>query len=43
MDAERVKREFAESLEVNRRSADALAVPIAEAAALMLEYLSAGG
>ncbi|MCY3817661.1 MAG: phosphoheptose isomerase [Gammaproteobacteria bacterium] len=43
MDAERVKREFAESLEVNRRSADALAVPIAEAAALMLESLSAGG
>ncbi len=43
MDAERVKREFAESLEVNRRSADALAVPIAEAAGLMLESLSAGG
>ena len=43
MDAERVNRDFAESLEVNRRSADALAVPIAEAAALMLESLSAGG
>lgn len=43
MDAEQVKREFAESLEVNRRSADALAVPIAEAAALMLECLGAGG
>ena len=26
-----IKREFAESLEVNRRSADALAGPIAEA------------
>ncbi|MDE0681145.1 MAG: phosphoheptose isomerase [Gammaproteobacteria bacterium] len=38
-----VEREFAESLEVNRRSADVLAVPIAEAAALMLESLSAGG
>jgi len=38
-----IKREFAESLEVNRRSADALAVPIAEAAGLMLESLSAGG
>lgn len=43
MDAERVKREFAENLEVNRRSADALAVPIAEAAALMHECLVAGG
>ncbi|MCY3605826.1 MAG: phosphoheptose isomerase [Gammaproteobacteria bacterium] len=38
-----IKREFAESLEINRRSADALADPIAEAAALMLESLSAGG
>lgn len=38
-----VKREFAESLEVNRRSAGVLAVPVAEAAALMLESLSAGG
>lgn len=43
MDAERVKREFAESLEVNRRSAAVLAVPIAEAAALMLECLGGGG
>lgn len=38
-----IKREFAESLEVNRRSADTLAVPIAEAAAMMLECLGAGG
>lgn len=38
-----IKREFAESLEVNRRSADKLAVPIAEAAAMMLECLGAGG
>ena len=38
-----IKREFAESLEVNRRSADTLAVPIAEAAATMLECLGAGG
>ena len=43
LDTALVTREFAESLEVNRRSADALAVPIAEAAALMLESLSAGG
>ncbi len=38
-----VEREFAENLEVGRRSAAALAVPIAEAAALMLECLGAGG
>ena len=38
-----VKREFAESLEVNRRSAAMLAAPIAEAAALMVECLGGGG
>ena len=38
-----VEREFAENLELGRRSAAALAVPIAEAAALMLECLGAGG
>ena len=43
LDTALVKREFAESLEANRRSAGVLAVPIAEAAALMLESLSAGG
>lgn len=43
MDASLVKREFAESLEVHRRAAAALAGPIAEAAALMLECLGGGG
>ena len=43
MDAERVKREFAESADVNRRSAAVLAAPITEAAALMLECLGGGG
>lgn len=43
MDASLVKREFAESLEVNRRAAGKLAGPIAEAAALMLECLAGGG
>lgn len=43
MDAERVKREFAESLEVNRRAAGTMAGTIAEAAALMLECLDGGG
>ena len=38
-----VTREFAESLEANRRAANMLAVPIAEAAALMLECLNGGG
>lgn len=43
MDESLVKREFAESLEVNRRAAGKMAVPIAEAAALMLECLGGGG
>ena len=43
MDDSLVKREFAESLEVNRRAAGKMAVPIAEAAALMLECLGGGG
>lgn len=43
MDASLVKREFAESLEVHRRAAGALAGTIAEAAALMLECLGGGG
>ena len=43
MDAELITREFAESLEVNRRSAGALAGPIASAAARMIECLRAGG
>ena len=43
LDTALVKREFAESLEVNRRSAAVLAVPIAEAAALMFECLDGGG
>ena len=42
-DAARVKEEFAESLAANRRAAGVLAEPIAEAAALMLECLRAGG
>lgn len=43
LDTAQVKREFAESLEVNRRSAAILAAPIAEAAALMVECLAGGG
>ena len=43
LDTALVEREFAESLEVNRRSAAVLAVPIAEAAALMIECLGGGG
>ena len=43
MDAERVKREFAENLEVNRRAAGAMAGSIAEAASLMLDCLGGGG
>lgn len=43
MDDSLVKREFAESADLNRRSADLLASPIAEAAALMLECLGGGG
>ena len=43
LDTALVEREFAENLEVNRRSVGVLAAPIAEAAALMLESLSAGG
>lgn len=38
-----VEREFAESLEVNRRAGPVLAGPIAEAAALMFECLRGGG
>ena len=38
-----IKREFAENLEVNRRSAETLAGPIASAAALMVECLRGGG
>jgi phosphoheptose isomerase len=43
MDASLVKREFAESLEVKRRAAGAMAAPIAEAAAMMLKCLGGGG
>lgn len=43
MDAERVEREFSESLEVNRLSAAALAAPVAAAAELMLHSLRNGG
>ena len=43
MDAERVTREFAESLEAHARAADTLAGPIAEAARLILASLRAGG
>ena len=43
MDESLVKREFAESLEANRRAAGKMADPIAEAAALMLECLGGGG
>ena len=43
LDTALVEREFAESLEANRRSAAVLAVPIAEAAALMIECLGGGG
>ena len=38
-----VASEFAESLEANRRAAEALADPIAEAARLMIDSLRAGG
>ncbi len=43
LDPALVEREFAESLEVNGRSAAVLAAPIADAAALMLECLGGGG
>ena len=43
MDADRVAREFSESLEVNRLSAAALAAPVASAAELMLHSLRNGG
>ena len=43
MDAERVTREFAESLEAHARAGAMLAEPIAEAAQLILASLRAGG
>lgn len=43
MDAERVAAEFAESLKVNRKAAQVLAAPIAEAARLIIASLKAGG
>ena len=43
LDTALVKREFAESLEVNRRAAGTMAGAIVEAAALMLECLGGGG
>ncbi len=43
MDAERVKREFAESGEANRHASETLTGPIAEAAGLMVQGLRAGG
>ncbi len=41
--SDRVRRLFDESIEQTRRSVDAIAEPIASAAAIMIESLSAGG